>query len=238
MFTSQGRYYDHQKDKWEEISFVIDRTLHFDYSHCRWCAIDGEFTGLYTGRDRSVLWTIASEDTEGKLRVEMLYTFDEQADVSRLRELILSDKEKLLWYGKLDIAFLYQLTGVKPAQPVYDVKLASLITRTYTQDHHMDIIYKLFVKKDVDIINKKEFHKREWMTPFEDWDPELHQYNINDVIYLKPLADTLKEVTRFSGREEEVNAANSALPELGLLYAKGYYKDIFVHGYRDNDMVK
>jgi ribonuclease D len=239
MHKAITKYYDYRTKEWKELEVLIDKKLNFDYSHCSWFSIDGEFTGLYTPRDKDVIWTIASEDQEGNLRAEMLYTFNDDADLSVLKELLSSDKEKLLWFGKLDIAFLYQRTGVHMAAPIYDTKVASKIVRTYTGSHDLDYITKLTFNSTDPITSKHDFGLfREWMEPVEKWDAKLHQYNIEDVIYLKSIADKLKEMAKFSDREDIIDSANKVIRETALMYAKGFYKDPTALGYNDNEMVR
>jgi ribonuclease D len=224
MQKHTSRFFNPTHQQWEDIEVLIDTKLNYDYSHCTWFAIDGEFTGLFTQRDNSVIWTIASEDTSGKMRVEMLYTYTGEADLTKLKELLQSDKEKLLWFGKLDIAYLYKLTGVKIAQPIYDVKLASVLSRTYTQDHHLNLLFKIYINDKEEIFKKNEFMYRDWVTEPSTWPSDIHQYNVNDVVYLKHFAQE---------RDEVINSANIALPELGVIYAHGFYRDVFMPGYDD-----
>lgn len=237
MFTRKAKYYDLKNKAWKEIEVKIDKKLSFDYSHCNWFSIDGEFTGIYAQRDRDVLWTIASENKEGHLRVEMLYTYENDADLTILKDLLESDKEKIVWYGLLDFAFLMKRTGAKIKQPVFDVKLASKVLRTYTQEHNLDtLLMGLFgtpnevtKKKDLGIF--KEFGIRP-----EEWSEELHQYNVNDVIYLKDIAEKLKDMARYLDRVDVVNSVNQALPYISYLQTQGYYRDVFHPFYNDADM--
>jgi ribonuclease D len=238
MFKTVCKYYDLKTNSWKEIEVSIDKKLNFDYSHCSWFAIDGEFMGLYPLRDKSVLWTIASEDVNGNQRVEMLYTLQGDADVTTLTELITSDKEKLFWVGKADMAFLYQLTGKKVSAPVYDIKLASKLVRTYTQEHSLDQLVSMFSGTKEEIVMKEQLGQlKEWIYDPSTWSPLLHQYNVNDVVYLRFLADKIKEMAKLSGREEVVDAANKVLPELAVLYANGYYRDVFDVMHKDVDML-
>lgn len=235
MFIFTGKYYHPSRKEWTEINVGIDKKLNYDYSHCKWFAIDGEFTGIYPHRDRSVIWSICSEDTDGNLRIEMLYVYDDDADLTKLKELISSDKEKLLWYGKLDIAFLIQLTGIKMAQPIYDIKLASILTRTYTQENHLSSLCSLYIDPKIEIIPNKNDPKvnarRDWMTDFTTWPIELHQYNVDDVIYLNHFAKHMKPATQKAKREELIATIMRALPELAEIYAMGFYRDVFAHNY-------
>ena len=237
MVETKCKYFHPTKKVWQEIEVKIDKKLNFDYSKCTWFAIDGEFTGLYPQRDKSVMWTLASEDEEGNLRVEMLYTFDGDADLKTLTELITSDKEKIVWVGLADLAFLYKDTGVMMTQPIYDIRYASTISRTYTPEHSLDLLVLSLLKFNEDVTNKKVMgQSKEFALPPESWSETLHQYNVNDVIYLKALSDKLKELTVRMEREDLVKAANEVLPNLALLNAKGFYRNIFNFGYKDTDM--
>lgn len=233
----QSKYFDLKSKSWKEIKHKIDKKLNFDYSHCTWFAIDGEFMGLYPGRDKSVLWTIASEDTLGNLRIEMIYTFEDDCELDKLKELLLSDKEILLWTGMIDLAHLYKLTGVLPKGPIFDIQLASRIIRTYTNDLSMDQMIKNFSGITEDLTQKNLLRKgKEFAEHPSVWPPELHQYNVNDVIYLKYLKDKLAELGKRVGRYHLIEAANIALPSKAMLHAEGFYRDIFSFTYNDTDM--
>jgi len=237
MLTTKAKYYDIKNKSWKEIEVKIDKKLNFDYSNSSWFAIDGEFLGLYPGRDKDVLWTIGSEDDNGNLRVEMIYTYEGDADISGLDELLQSDKEKMFFYGQIDLAFLYKLTGKKVAQPIFDVKVCSKVVRSYTGEHNIDGMVKSFAGTMEDIFPKREMGKfKEFGFSPETWDEQLHQYNVNDVAYLKFLSEKIKEMAKRIDKEEAMNAVNAALPELAVLYAKGYYRDVFSFTYNDTDM--
>jgi ribonuclease D len=233
----KAKYFDIKINSWREIEVKIDKKLNFDYSQCNWFAIDGEFTGLYPVRDRDVLWTIASEDTNGELRAEMIYTFDGDADLELFREIISSDKEKYFYFGQMDMAFLYKLLGVKVAQPVFDVKVVSKAIRSYTGEHYVDGLMKSLYGVTEELTQKKELGKsKEFGIHPSEWPIELHQYNINDVAYLRPLVLKLRKMAQRLDRVEVMNSINAALPELALIYASGYYRNIFDHGYNDTDI--
>lgn len=236
MHKVTSKYFDPRSNSWQEIEVLIDKKLNYDYSKCKWFAIDGEFTGLYPGRDKSTVWTLCSEDENGKMRIEMLYTYHDDADISVLSELLTSDKEKLFWYARADLAFLYQLTGKRVAQPMFDVKIAAILARTHTQIT-IDSMVANYISSTEKIIDKTALMSADWVTDYQTWSPEVIQYNVNDVVYLRFLADKIKEIAKLANREDVIDAANRALPDLGIIYAKGFYKDVFTPGYKDNEMV-
>lgn len=237
IYTAQAKYYDLKTLKWSEIEIPISKELQYDYSHCEWVSIDGEFTGIYPQRDNDVLWTIASESKNGQLRVEMLYTYQNDADLSKLIYILDSPIEKLFWYGVLDIAFLIKRTGIKLKQPIFDVKISSKLIRTYTVDHDIDILLKNLYDAPSDITDKKNYKTfKEFGVPIEKWPNSLHQYNLNDVAYLKPIADKLKEMAAFMGKNSILESMHKALPEISYLQLNGFYRDIFHPFYNDTDM--
>lgn len=232
-----AKYFNVHEKKWDQLEIIIDKKLNYDYSHCSWVAIDGEFLGLYPGRDKSVLWTIASEDRDHKMRVEMLYTADGDADFTLLSELLCDTKiEKIFWVGLVDIAYLIKDTGVVP-QNIFDVRYASLIARTYTSDQSLDVMVSNFVQSGEQIFDKKQSgQSKEFGTPIEEWNDSLHQYNVNDVVYLKFLSDKIREIAKREGRTELLQNAFDALVNISQLYLAGFYRNIFVFGYKDTDM--
>lgn len=237
MFTTKAKYYDLKNKSWKELEVIIDKKLNYDYSHCTWFAIDGEFTGVYPQRDKDVLWTIASDDANGNLRVEMIYTYNDDADLTVLKELLQSDKEKILWYGVLDLAFLMNRTGIKVAQPVFDVKISSRLIRTYTPEHNVDVLLMSLFDAPQEVTNKREMKLfKEFGTPPETWSNGLHQYNVNDVAYLKPISEELKKMAKYMDREEIIHSMHRALPEVSYLSSQGFYRDVFHPFYNDTDM--
>jgi ribonuclease D len=132
---------------------------------------------------------------------------------------------------------LYKLTGSLIKQPIFDVQLASRIVRTYTGDYGMEQMIKNLFGVNEDILQKSLLKKgKEFAEDPTKWSPELHQYNVNDVAYLKILADKLKELAKRVGRDHLLDAANSVMPAKGLLHAEGFYRDIFSFTYNDTDM--
>ena len=236
MHKSNCQFFDPLTQKWKKLEVLIDKKLNYDYSKCKWIAIDGEFTGLYPQRDDSTVWTICSEDEQTGLRVEMLYTYNNDADISGLKSLISSDIEKYFYYGRLDLAYLYKMTGIVVSSPIFDVKLSSVVIRTHTTEHGLKSLIKTYVNQTEDIIDKSVLTNIDWVTDYKHWNPLAFQYNVNDVIYLKYLADKLKELAKKSKKVDVVNSVNIALPHLATIYANGFYRNIFKHSYNDTDM--
>ncbi len=128
-------------------------------------------------------------------------------------------------------------TGVRVNQPVFDVKIASRIVRTYTPEHNMDVLLTSLFSAPSDVTNKKELKlSKEFGIPPQEWSETLHQYNVNDVAYLRPISVKLKEMARYMNREEILNSMHRALPEIAYLNSQGFYRDVFNPFYNDTDM--
>ena len=94
-------------------------------------AIDTETLGLKPHRDRLCLVQLSAGD--GKAHLVQLKPG--QYTAPRLKALLVDPKVlKIFHFGRFDIAVLQQALGVTTG-PVYCTKIASRLTRTYTDRH-------------------------------------------------------------------------------------------------------
>ncbi|TIQ21736.1 ribonuclease D, partial [Mesorhizobium sp.] len=89
---------------------------------------------------------------------------------------------KLFHFGRFDLAVLYNAFGVMP-EPVFCTKIASRLTRTYTDRHGLkDICFEL-----LGVSLSKAQQSSDWAA--ETLSPEQLEYAASDVLYLHQLRD-------------------------------------------------
>jgi ribonuclease D len=183
-------------------------------------AIDTETMGLDVRRDR--------------LCVVQLSPGDGTADVVQIApgaqgatniKTLLADRSvlKLFHFGRFDLASLYNAFGVM-AEPVYCTKIASRLSRTYTDKHGLkDLVRELL---GVDLSKQQQT---------SDWGAgELTEaqlaYAASDVLHLHALKDKLDAMLAREGRTALADACFRFLPERVRLDLAGWgAEDIFAH---------
>ncbi|WP_105383836.1 ribonuclease D [Neorhizobium alkalisoli] len=183
-------------------------------------AIDTETLGLVPRRDR--------------LCVVQLSPGDGSADVIRIAAgqneapnlvALLSDPahQKIFHYGRFDIAVLFQTFGVTTT-PVFCTKIASRLTRTYTDRHGL----KDNLKELLDIDVSKAQQQSDWAA--EILSVAQLEYAASDVLHLHALRDKLNERLIRDNRSELAKACFEFLPTRAKLDLLGWEEtDIFAH---------
>jgi ribonuclease D len=183
-------------------------------------AIDTEPMGLDPRRDR--------------LCVVQLSPGDGSADVVRMPagalgapniEKLLADGNilKIFHFGRFDLAALYQGLGVM-ASPVYCTKIASKLSRTYTDKHGL----KDLVRELLGVELSKQLQLSDWGAP-ELTDAQV-AYAASDVLHLHALKTKHDAMVAREGRAELAAACFRFLPERARLDLAGWAEqDIFAH---------
>lgn len=183
-------------------------------------AIDTETLGLVPRRDR--------------LCVVQLSPGDGTADVIRIRAgqteapnltAMLSDgaRTKIFHYGRFDIAVLFQTFGVTTTN-VFCTKIASRLTRTYTDRHGLKDNLKEMLEIDI----SKAQQSSDWAA--ETLSQAQLEYAASDVLYLHALRDKLMHRLVRDGRLEHAQACFQFLPTRAKLDLLGWEEtDIFAH---------
>ena len=130
---------------------------------------------------------------------------------------------KLFHFGRFDIAVLYHAFGVM-AGPVFCTKIASRLTRTYTDRHGLkDICAEL-----LGVTLSKVQQSSDWAA--ETLTAEQLEYAASDVLYLHRLRDALAGRLTREGRTEVAAACFQFLPTRAKLDLMGWdEEDIFAH---------
>jgi ribonuclease D len=183
-------------------------------------AIDTETLGLKPHRDRLCVVQISPGD--GTADVIQIAAGQKKAPnlVSLLRDRKIA---KLFHFGRFDLAVLYQAFGVM-AQPVFCTKIASRLTRTYTDRHGLkDLCSEL-----IGVSLSKVQQSSDWAA--ETLSPEQLEYAASDVLYLHQLRDRLIERLERENRTREAEACFRFLPTRAKLDLMGWdEEDIFAH---------
>jgi len=183
-------------------------------------AIDTETLGLNPHRDRLCVVQISPGD--GSADVIQIAAGQKKAPnlvaLLRNRRIV-----KLFHYGRFDLAVLYNAFGVMPG-PVFCTKIASRLTRTYTDRHGLkDLCAEL-----IGVSLSKVQQSSDWAA--ETLSPEQLDYAASDVLYLHQLRDRLVERLRRDGRMKEAEACFQFLPTRARLDLMGWEEaDIFAH---------
>jgi ribonuclease D len=183
-------------------------------------AIDCETMGLNPHRDRLCLVQMSAGDGHAHLvHVEKGQT--EAPNLARMLED--PDVLKLFHFGRFDIAAMYNAFGALAA-PVFCTKIASKLTRTYTDRHGLRNLCQELL--DIDI--SKHQQSSDWGAP-KLTDAQM-TYAASDVLYLHRLMEIFERRLAREGRTEIAQACFDFLPTRAKLDLAGWPEiDIFSH---------
>lgn len=183
-------------------------------------AIDTETMGLSLTRDRLCLVQLSPGDGSA----DVVQIAAHPADAPNLKRL-LADANilKIFHFARFDLGMLQKTFGVMP-QPAYCTKIASRLTRTYTDKHGLK-----------DLVREVLGHDLSKQQQLSDWgvtqltDAQL-SYAASDVLYLHALKEKLDAMLAREGREKLAAACFGFLPERVRLDLAGFAADdIFAH---------
>jgi ribonuclease D len=183
-------------------------------------AVDTETLGLNPHRDRLCLVQISRGDGTA----DLVQIAPGQSDAPNL-ERILADERvlKLFHFARFDVAVLYNRFGVMP-QPVWCTKIASKLTRTYTDRHGL----KDLVRELLGIEISKQQQSSDWGAPVLT-EAQL-AYAASDVLHLHALKAKLEALLEREGRAMLADACFAFLPARAVLDLEGWPDtDIFSH---------
>jgi len=183
-------------------------------------AIDTETMGLKPGRDRLCLVQLSSGD--GTAHIVQLAQRDFAAPNLKT---LLADQTvtKLFHFGRFDIAVLQQYLGVL-CSPVYCTKIASRLTRTFTDRHGL----KDLCRDVLGIAISKEQQSSDWGA--DNLSEAQLAYAASDVLHLHALRSALNGMLEREGRTELAAACFDFLPARAELDLAGWPEtDIFAH---------
>lgn len=130
---------------------------------------------------------------------------------------------KLFHFARFDLAVLFNRFGVMPA-PVYCTKIASKLTRTYTDRHGL----KDIVKELLGVELSKQQQSSDWAA--ETLSEAQLAYAASDVLHLHALKNKFDALLAREGRTELAKACFNFLPARARLDLNGWPEDdIFAH---------
>jgi ribonuclease D len=183
-------------------------------------AIDTETLGLDPHRDRLCVVQLSPGDGSADV-VQIPRGAKDAPNLKR----VLADPHilKIFHFARFDLAALYNAFGVMPG-PVYCTKIASRLTRTYTDKHGLkDIVRELL---GIELSKQQQS---------SDWGAEVLSeaqlaYAASDVLYLHGLKEKLDVLLAREDRQKLAEACFRFLPDRARLDLQGWAaEDIFSH---------
>ena len=183
-------------------------------------AVDTETLGLVPRRDKLCLVQLSSGDGNAHL-----VQLDRSSyDAPNLKALFANPAvTKIFHYARFDVAVIKHYLGVDTA-PLYCTKIASRLTRTYTDRHGL----KDLVKELLGIELNKQQQSSDWGAHVLS--DAQKQYAAQDVIYLHELKSRLDQMLAREGRQDVARACFGFIPPRAALDLSGWTEeDVFAH---------
>lgn len=183
-------------------------------------AVDTETMGLDPHRDRLCLVQLSAGD--GNCHLVQLP--QGRYDAPNLKRLLADPRvTKLFHFARFDIAMLRRYLDVD-CRPVYCTKIASRLTRTYTDRHGLKDLCRELLGVDL----SKQQQSSDWGR--DSLSKDQLDYAASDVLYLHRIREILDEMLRREGRTALAEAAFDFLPTRAALDLGGFGDiDIFSH---------
>ncbi len=183
-------------------------------------AIDTETMGLDPHRDRLCLIQLSSGDGN----CHLVQFAQGQYDAPNLKRMLQdAGVLKLFHFARFDIAMIKRYLEVDCA-PVYCTKIASRLSRTYTDRHGLKDICRELLGVEI----SKQQQSSDWGRATLS-EGQL-QYAASDVLYLHQLKQILDDMLDREGRTALAQAAFDFLPARAAFDLAGYADtDIFAH---------
>ena len=183
-------------------------------------AIDTETMGLNPHRDRLCVVQLSNGDGSA----DVVQIPKDHSEAPNLKTLLGNPAvTKIFHFARFDIAVLYHTLGVMP-QPLYCTKIASRLTRTYTDRHGL----KDLVRELLNIDLSKQQQSSDWGS--QQLSEAQLAYAASDVLHLHALRERLDVMLAREGRTELAQACFEFLPTRARLDLQGWeLEDIFAH---------
>jgi len=213
------------RERFDEVSDIMTIRLHRgdlpDLSrYTKSVAIDTETMGLNPHRDRLCVVQMSNGDGTA----DVIQIAKDQRDAPNLKALLGNPGiTKIFHFARFDLATLFHTFGVMP-QPVYCTKIASRLTRTYTDRHGL----KDLVREVLNIDLSKQQQSSDWGA--QGLSEAQLAYAASDVLHLHALRERLDAMLVREGRTELAKACFEFLPSRAKLDLGGWEaEDIFAH---------
>jgi ribonuclease D len=183
-------------------------------------AIDTETQGLLLQRDRLCLIQLS----DGNGDAHLVQFKANQFEAPNLRKVLNDPRSvKIFHFARFDIAAIKAYLGIT-CSPVFCTRIASRLTRTYTEKHGLkDICAEL-----LGIEISKQQQQSDWANP--ELTNEQQEYAASDVLYLHQLMKILNDRLIRENRANIAQACFDFLPFQAELDLAGWNNvDIFAH---------
>ena len=183
-------------------------------------AIDTETMGLDLNRDRLCVVQLSPGDGSA----DVVQIPPGATEAPHLKALLADPSVlKIFHYARFDISVLCRAFGVMPS-PVYCTKIASRLTRTFSDKHGL----KDLVREVLGIEVSKQQQLSDWGA--EKLTEAQVAYAASDVLHLHALKEKLDVLIAREGRSELAAACFRFLPDRARLDLAGWAdEDIFAH---------
>ena len=184
-------------------------------------AVDTETMGLVTPRDRLCVVQISDGGGDEHL---VRFAAGSAYDAPNLKA-VLADaaRVKLFHFARFDLAAIQHYLGVMAA-PVFCTKIASKLTRTYTDRHGLKDLVRELLGEEI----SKQQQSSDWGAPVIN--DAQRDYAASDVRYLHRMVAIFEERLAREGRTEIAQACFDFLPTRARLDLDGWAeRDIFTH---------
>jgi ribonuclease D len=183
-------------------------------------AVDTETMGLDARRDRLCLVQLSAGDGDCHIVRFSPGVYDAPTLSALLADPAVT---KLFHFARFDLAMIRRHLGVVCA-PVYCTKIASKMTRTYTDRHGLKDLCRDLLGVEL----SKQQQSSDWGAP--ELTREQLAYAASDVLHLHELREKLDIVLNREGRTALAEACFGFLPTRGALDLLGWNApDIFEH---------
>ena len=176
-------------------------------------AVDGEFMGLNVRRDPLCLIQLSS----GNLDAHIIQFNRNNYNAPNLVKILSDDKiTKIFHYSRADLAHIKYYLKTE-TNNVLDTKIASRLSRSYSDNHSLKTLIKEFTNIDI----SKQFQNSDFGG---DLTPAQLKYCANDVIYLHKIHDELSKILE---REKRIDLYKDCLKFLKTRIALdlAFFKD-------------
>ena len=188
-------------------------------------AVDTETMGLDPHRDRLCLVQLSAGDGHAHLvQIVPPALGGRGADCPNLKRLLADPATvKLMHFARFDVAILQHTLGITVA-PVRCTKIASRLTRTYTDRHGLKDLCRDLLGVEL----SKQQQTSDWGAV--ELTSEQLAYAASDVLHLHALWERLEALLRREGRLDLAESCFAFLPARARLDVLGYENpDIFAH---------
>lgn len=183
-------------------------------------AVDTETMGLNPHRDRLCLVQLSAGDGD----CHFVQFRAPRYDAPNLKALFADPKvAKLFHFARFDVAVIAHRLGVV-CEPVYCTKIASRLTRTFTDRHGLKDLCRDLLRVDI----SKQMQSSDWGA--ETLSDEQLRYAAGDVLYLHRLRAALDDMLAREGRADLAAACFAFVSTRAALDLAGWGDvDIFAH---------